>query len=57
MSDEEDKKPGHTLTDHLYGQDLAHEHDGDADHDHDHSISTPTARSRTTRSGSRTTSR
>ena len=37
MSDEEEKKPGgHTLTDHLYGQNLAHEHDEYSDHDHDH---------------------
>jgi ethanolamine utilization protein EutA len=37
MSDEEDKKPGgHTLTDHIYGQNLAHEHDEYSDHDHDH---------------------
>jgi ethanolamine utilization protein EutA len=32
----EDKKQGHTLSDHLLGQDFVHEHDGDADHDHDH---------------------
>jgi ethanolamine utilization protein EutA len=32
----EDKKPSHTLTDHLLGQDFVHDHDGDADHDHDH---------------------
>src|SRR6185437_4563378 len=37
MSDEEDKKPGgHTLRDHIYGQNLAHEHDEYSDHDHDH---------------------
>jgi ethanolamine utilization protein EutA len=40
MSDSEEKKdtkPGsHTLTDHLYGQNLVHEHDEDTDHDHDH---------------------
>src|ERR1700721_3174940 len=37
MADGEDKKPaGHTLTDHLYGQDLVHVHGDDADHDHDH---------------------
>ena len=37
MADGEDKKPaGHTLTDHLYGQNLVHEHGDDADHDHDH---------------------
>ncbi len=32
----DDKKARHTLTDHVLGQDFAHEHDGDADHDHDH---------------------
>jgi ethanolamine utilization protein EutA len=37
MSDQEEKKPeGHTLNDHLYGQNIVHEHDGDSDHDHDH---------------------
>jgi ethanolamine utilization protein EutA len=37
MSDPEDeKKTGHTLTDHLYGQNIVHVHDGDSDHDHDH---------------------
>jgi ethanolamine utilization protein EutA len=36
MSDPEDKKKGHTLTDHLYGQNIVHEHDEDSDHDHDH---------------------
>ena len=34
--DPNDKKPGHTLSDHLLGQDFVHAHDGDADHDHDH---------------------
>src|SRR5437763_14247552 len=34
--DQNDKKQGHTLTDHLLGRDFVHEHDGDADHDHDH---------------------
>src|SRR6266852_5390372 len=29
------KQKGHTLTDHVYGIDLAHTHDGYADHDHD----------------------
>ena len=29
------KEKGHTLTDHVYGIDLAHSHDGYADHDHD----------------------
>lgn len=32
---DDDKKPQHSLTDHTYGDGLAHEHDGDADHDHD----------------------
>src|SRR6202163_935580 len=37
MSDPEDnKKGGHTLTDHLYGQNIVHEHGEDSDHDHDH---------------------
>jgi ethanolamine utilization protein EutA len=40
MSDAEDKtdkKPtGHTLADHVYGQNLVHEHGEDSDHDHDH---------------------
>src|SRR5580698_10767075 len=40
MSDAEDKKDkqpsGHSLTDHLYGQNIVHVHDGDTDHDHDH---------------------
>lgn len=40
MSDNEEKKnskpAGHTLADHLYGQNLVHEHDEDSDHDHDH---------------------
>jgi ethanolamine utilization protein EutA len=34
MADE--KKPEHTLADHLLGQDFVHDHDGDTDHDHDH---------------------
>src|SRR5438477_4345065 len=34
--DQNDKKQGHSLTDHLLGRDFVHEHDGDADHDHDH---------------------
>jgi ethanolamine utilization protein EutA len=34
--DGDDKKSGHTLQDHVYGEDLAHIHDGDADHEHDH---------------------
>jgi ethanolamine utilization protein EutA len=36
MADNNDKKQGHTLSDHLLGRDFVHEHDGDADHDHDH---------------------
>jgi len=43
MSDAEEKerksekKPGgHTLADHLYGQNVVHEHDEYSDHDHDH---------------------
>src|SRR6266446_10553879 len=32
----EDRKPSHTVANHLLGQDVVHEHDGDADHDHDH---------------------
>src|SRR5512144_1853917 len=36
MADNDDKKPGHTLADHVLGQDFVHEHEGDADHDHDH---------------------
>src|ERR1700752_9259 len=36
MSDPEDKKKGHTLADHVYGQNLVHVHDDDSDHDHDH---------------------
>src|ERR1700675_2319223 len=36
MPPADDPKPkGHTLTDHVYGIDLAHTHDGYADHDHD----------------------
>jgi ethanolamine utilization protein EutA len=34
-ADEKEKTTGHTITDHLYGQNLAHEHGDDADHDHD----------------------
>jgi len=36
MADEEKKQTGHTLTDHLYGRDIAHVHTDDSDHDHDH---------------------
>jgi len=35
MADEEKKKTEHTLTDHLYGRDIAHVHAQDSDHDHD----------------------
>src|SRR2546428_10452994 len=34
--DTNDTKKGHTLADHLLGQNFVHDHDGDADHDHDH---------------------
>lgn len=34
-ADEPKKPAGHTVADHLYGQDLMHEHEGDSDHDHD----------------------
>src|SRR5499426_3426050 len=38
MADGEDKKPqgGHSLADHLYGENVVHEHDEYTDHDHDH---------------------
>jgi ethanolamine utilization protein EutA len=36
MADDEKKKTGHTLADHLYGRDVVHAHADDADHDHDH---------------------
>jgi ethanolamine utilization protein EutA len=40
MSDAEEKDEkepsGHTLADHLYGQNIVHEHDEYSDHDHDH---------------------
>jgi ethanolamine utilization protein EutA len=37
MSDPDDKKnKGHTLADHVYGQNIVHAHDEDSDHDHDH---------------------
>jgi len=35
MADGE-KKPSHTLADHLYGQNIVHRHGEDSDHDHDH---------------------
>ena len=38
MADDENKKPGHSLADHLYGRDVVHAHDDDTDHDHDHDI-------------------
>jgi ethanolamine utilization protein EutA len=37
MSDPEDQtKKGHSLADHIYGQNIVHQHDEDSDHDHDH---------------------
>jgi ethanolamine utilization protein EutA len=36
MSDPEDQKKGHTLTDHIFGQNIVHQHGEDSDHDHDH---------------------
>ena len=38
MAEADDNKPagGHNLTDHLLGENLAHEHDEYTDHDHDH---------------------
>src|SRR5262245_32877364 len=37
MADADDKKPpAHSLTDHLYGENIVHEHDEYSDHDHDH---------------------
>src|SRR3954468_10832630 len=38
MAEAEDKKPepGHSLTDHLYGENVVHQHDEYTDHDHDH---------------------
>jgi ethanolamine utilization protein EutA (predicted chaperonin) len=37
MQDERAKAvKGHTLADHVYGENLAHVHEGDADHDHDY---------------------
>src|SRR5271169_2732167 len=36
MADDDNKKPGHTLADHLYGRDVVHLHADDSDHDHDH---------------------
>jgi ethanolamine utilization protein EutA len=38
MADDENKKTGHSLADHLYGRDVVHAHDDDTDHDHDHDI-------------------
>ena len=36
MAADEPKKPtGHTVSDHLFGYDLAHQHDEESDHDHD----------------------
>lgn len=38
MADADDKKTtaGHSLSDHLYGENIVHEHDEYTDHDHDH---------------------
>jgi ethanolamine utilization protein EutA len=40
MADAKDNDPpgkaGHSLADHIYGENFGHEHDGDTDHDHDH---------------------
>ena len=36
MADDDNKKTGHTLADHLYGRDVVHLHADDTDHDHDH---------------------
>src|SRR5579863_5480880 len=37
MADAEDKKPeGHSLADHILGENFTHDHEGVADHDHDH---------------------
>src|SRR5262249_4516666 len=37
MAEAEDKNPqGHSLNDHLYGENIVHEHDEYSDHDHDH---------------------
>src|ERR1700761_9174187 len=38
MADDDNKKTGHTLADHLYGRDVVHAHLDDTDHDHDHDI-------------------
>jgi ethanolamine utilization protein EutA len=38
MADDDNKKTGHTLADHLYGRDVVHMHADDTDHDHDHDI-------------------
>jgi ethanolamine utilization protein EutA len=35
MPDDDKKKMGHTLADHLYGRDAVHRHGDDSDHDHD----------------------
>jgi ethanolamine utilization protein EutA len=40
MADDDNKKTGHTLTDHLYGRDVVHLHADDTDHDHDHDFDT-----------------
>jgi len=38
MADDDKKKTGHSLADHLYGRDVVHRHDDDSDHDHDHDL-------------------
>jgi len=38
--DDNNKKTGHTLADHLYGRDVVHLHADDTDHDHDHDFDT-----------------
>ena len=36
MSDNKDPKPGHSIGDHMYGEDFNHVHEEGEDHDHDH---------------------
>jgi len=38
MAADEEKKRGHTLADHVHGEDHDHDHDRDADHEHDSSL-------------------
>ena len=49
--------PAHALQDHAGGEALTHAHAPGIDYDHDHDDFDSSARSKTTRSGSRTTSR